>query len=237
MLNFVIADDNIYYTKSLINYLAIKNTNLKLIKICTNGKEVIDILKCEKVDLLILDLKMPMFDGMYVLNTIEKMELDKYPYIFVVSAEAQLLKGIINNPIVSCFINKVSGLEKISYQITQELIPKIDIEEIKIKIIKELEKLNYNFKHIGSTYIMEAILTMYDLKKQNFYFNLERDVYNIIAHKYSKSIKNIKVNVCNATNIMYAECKQDIIKNYFCFSNDCKPTPKMIMNTILSKLK
>lgn len=239
MLNLVIADDNIHYAKSLINYILIQHQEIRLLNICDNGIEVLEILSKNTVDLLILDLKMPFLNGFDVLNQILKMHLEVSPYILVISGAPELLNKASKHLIVSCSINKCLGIKTVSDNIGK-IIQNIELERFLPKakelIFNELKNLKFNFKHIGSTYIMEAILIVYDSLDNNLVDNLEQYAYKIIARKHNKTIKNIKSNICKATNSMYFECDQEYINNYFNFSYNYKPTPKMIINTILTKL-
>ena len=239
MLNLLIADDNIHYAKSLINYILLQHQSIKLVNICTNGMEVLEILSKATVDILILDLKMPYLNGLEILNRILEMNLPVIPYILVISGVPELLNKTNNNLIVSYSISKISSMETISDNIGKmihEIELKRDLPKVKEKIFNELKNLKFNFKHIGSTYIMEAILIIYNSWNNNLVDNLEQHVYKIIAHKHAKSIKNIKSNICKATDTMYLECEQSYINNYFNFSYNYKPTPKMIINTILTKI-
>lgn len=63
MFNMLIADDNINFIKSLINNILISNDKIRLIKIATDGKETLDIIKKQKIDILLLDLNMPIYWG------------------------------------------------------------------------------------------------------------------------------------------------------------------------------
>lgn len=57
MLNILIADDNIYYAKTLINYIMADNEEMRLVNTSTNGQEVLESIRSEHIDLVILDLK------------------------------------------------------------------------------------------------------------------------------------------------------------------------------------
>jgi len=103
-------------------------------------------------------------------------------------------------------------------------------------IISELNDLKFNFTHLGSTYIMESIQILYYNNLENSPFNLEKDVYSIVASKHHQSVQNIKSNICKSSNHMYAECTQDYLKTYFSFPVDLKPTPKLIIRTVLSNV-
>ena len=73
MVNILIADDNIYYARTLMNIINNEmNNNIKLTHIAIDGKETLDILKCNKIDVVLLDLKMPIYDGIYILEKLKK---------------------------------------------------------------------------------------------------------------------------------------------------------------------
>ena len=73
---------------------------------------------------------------------------------------------------------------------------------------------------------------------ENYYdSNLEKDIYPTIAHKYHKSVNNIKCNIVNSTNAMYFDCEEKRLMGYL---NECctlKPGPKRIIIAILERIK
>lgn len=64
--------------------------------------------------------------------------------------------------------------------------------------------------------------------------NLEKEIYPILSKKYNKSICNIKNNISHANKMMYYDCKEEIIREYF-HSPD-KPKTKEILYAILDKV-
>ncbi len=67
-------------------------------------------------------------------------------------------------------------------------------------------------------------------------FNLEEDIYPIVARKYNKSMHNIKSNINKANDYMYKVCKKEILRKYFKFFDDTKPTVKNVIYTMLNKI-
>lgn len=66
--------------------------------------------------------------------------------------------------------------------------------------------------------------------------NIQRQLYPLVAKKYKTSILNVKNNNIKATNLMYLNCDITKLKNYFNFAYDYKPTPKIVIKTIVNKL-
>ena len=53
MLNMLVVEDNIYFSKLLINKTIQFNKNLRLSMIATDGKEVLEIINREKIDIIL----------------------------------------------------------------------------------------------------------------------------------------------------------------------------------------
>lgn len=60
MVNILIADDNIYYAKMLMNTINVDtNKNIRVTHISVDGKETLEILENNNIDVVLLDLKTP----------------------------------------------------------------------------------------------------------------------------------------------------------------------------------
>lgn len=241
MLNVLIADDNIYYVKNLVNFVIGKNSNIKISNIASNGLEVLNIMqKNPKIDLILLDLKMPKLNGIETLNKLYNMKLDKYPNIFIISGENNLINKVITHPLVTDFVNKSDDMVIIYDKLKnfeKELNYSYIKDDLSKKILSELIDIGYSPSHIGTHYIKECILEIYESKHFDLIHKLENYVYKKVACMHNKSIQNIKSNINKATNFMYMESNMSNLKNYFRFhDNNKKPTPKMVISTILNKL-
>lgn len=237
MVKTLIADDNIQYTRNVMNYIFNKTKNIQFTYIATNGKEVLNILQQREFDLLLLDLKMPELGGIDVLNSIKTLNDIKQPKIIIISGEADLIYRIKENPIISNVINKTETLETI-YSKIQLLADRIEYEgsekNIREQIIRELSTIGYNFKYKGTLYILETIMYIYQNKEKSLLDNLEKYTYKVIACKNKKNVQNIKTSIIKATDLAYLYQDKEVIKKYFSF--DVKPTPKVVIATILNKL-
>lgn len=205
MLNILIADDNIYYVKSLVNFVIGKNSSIKISNIASNGLEVLKIIQenPNKIDLILLDLKMPKLNGIETLNEIYNMNLEHYPSIFIISGENRLINKVIKHPLVTDIIYKTENMITIYNKLKnyEEKLNYLTIkEELSKKISSELLYIGYNPSHIGTQYIKECILEIYKKRGSEYTQNLENYVYKRIAFLHDKSIQNIKSNIIKATN-------------------------------------
>lgn len=234
MVNILIADDNLVFSKNLINNI-LGNEDVKICKICTNGKEVLDILSNQEIDIIILDLLMPVFSGIKVLENLSDWQKEKYKKsIIIISGDNSYFSQLMKNPLIFDYIVKGTEVSRIAYRINR-LIEYKDISNTRKKIINELEKIGYDINYKGTIYLIEAILNMYT-SKDILLDNLQKDVYPIIAKMYNKTPHNIKCNINNATEAMYYKCESKVLKEYFNFFDDTKPSTKTVIYTVLNKI-
>ena len=173
MVNVLVVEDNFHYLKNLINILSDTNSKVKLYKISTDGKEAIDIIKNQKnnIDIILLDLKLPKFDGIQILNCMESNKLVKFKNsVIVISGEMDLILQIRNNPYLFSYIAKTSGIDKILMEIENLVnIKENEKSSIEYKIYNELKTLNYNFSYVGTKYLMETISLLYNTNFSNIF--------------------------------------------------------------------
>ncbi len=106
-------------------------------------------------------------------------------------------------------------------------------ESIRKNIVEEIMKLKFELGNIGVQYIIETILLM---KNDERLYNLERDIYPIVAKKFGVSAKRVKWNINSSISAMYKNCSYSVLKSYFGYDSGRRPTPKIIIFTILRKI-
>lgn len=226
MIKALIADDNLYFTKEIINTVLSKVPELKVIYLSTTGKETLEMLSKKKFDLVILDLKMSNLNGIDVLDRLEGLNLLKNPKFLVVTGDMQLANEVRKNVNVCNVISKTNSMDFISDRII-DTINDINYEkrfsDIKANIMSEVFKMGYDIKLIGTRYLIESIIFIYESNNSDLVNNLEQNVYKIIAYKHKKTISNIKTNIVKSTKSIYR--------------NDDKSTPKHVINSILARIK
>ena len=240
MVNVLVVEDNFYYSKNLINLISDTNPKMRLYKISNEGKEAIDIIinKGNDIDIILLDLKLPRYSGIQILNYIEKNNLIKFKNsIIVISGEVDLMLQIRSNPYLYSYVNKMSSLDNALKEINKLIeIKEQEKSSIEYIVYEELKKLHYNFSYVGTKYLYDAII-MIAQNKSIASKNLKNDVYVKVAKKYNEKVHNVKCNINNATIIMNCDCPKNIIMNYFNFlDSNSEATPKLVIDTILEKL-
>lgn len=209
MVNLLVANNDLNFFKQIVNEV-IKD-NVRVCKLSTDEEETLNILR---------NLK----------------NKDWYKEsIFVIVEDTSLLSLLDDNNLIFDYTIKGTGVQEIAIRLNR-LIKKKDIKIKRKQISVELEKLGYDFHYNGTNYLQDVILQMY-LHDEFSVNSLQRDIYPIVSNTYNKSVHNIKCNINNATELMYCKCEQSKLKNYFNFYDDTKPTTKIVVYTVLNKIK
>ncbi|AGA77393.1 response regulator transcription factor [Echinicola vietnamensis] len=74
MIRVVLADDHKMFAKGIANLLE-KEEDIQVMGVFTNGKELVEFLKKEQVDLVLTDMNMPGMDGLAVIQQINKEKI------------------------------------------------------------------------------------------------------------------------------------------------------------------
>lgn len=240
MINILIADDNLYYAKTLMDYVNNINNNIRICNIVIDGKELIDILNsCQNIDVILLDVNMPIYNGLQVLKMLSKEARIKYKKSFIMISGSSIVDEIEpdKSNLIYNALSKKQDMSDIIYEIKKliEYKNNKNIHLIRQKILNEISYLGYNPSYKGTKYLADAI--QYTIIHNNMNLdNLNRDVYPFLAQKYEQSIHNIKCNINRANLYMYYNCNSDRLREYFSYYDDEKPNTKTIIITIMHKV-
>ena len=232
-MNILLADDNLMFTKSLANYLGEREEKIRITNISTNGKEVLEQIEKGNIDVILLDLEMPILNGEEFLEELKKKQLEKIPKIIIISGYVERFYELSQNPLVSTCISKTESIENI-YEKIKEMIADCEEDNIKKKIRDQLGQVTFNVKQCGTQYLEESIYMAYC--HPEYASNLEKNIYQNLSKKYKKTKFTIKSDILKAIHYMYLETPEEVMKKFFNITEDKKPSPKWIINTILNNI-
>ena len=95
MLNVLIAEDDENIVKHYQTCLA-KEKNIEIVGIANDGQKAIEFYNEKKPDLILLDLGLPIIDGISVIESITQNSIDTHPNIIVVSGNSDLRLNLSN---------------------------------------------------------------------------------------------------------------------------------------------
>lgn len=222
MLKIVILSQNLSNAKNLINKCLGKISSLQIIGILNSDTEFDKFKKENYFDILLL-------------NNYDIEELDNLNY--------QIININNSNKSIKKDENKLDLPTNISFDNLQknikQYLSKTLTDSIREKTTAILIDLGFNFKHIGTKYIADAIcyctLNNFDCSLEN----MEKDIYPYLSKVNNIEIDKIKWSLARTVNLMYLRhTTKSILKleEYFCLDHLQKPTPKLIISVISNKL-
>lgn len=239
MINLAIIEDDIIQSKQMINIISSKLDNVRLYNLSIMGKEALDIINSQDIDIILLDLNLPDISGIDILEYISKNNMKKYTNsIIIVSGDNALRSMLPISSYIHTIISKPVSYDDLVYRISNIAVEKNIIKNeniIKNKINKELELLNFNFSYNGTRYLAETILELYN-HRNNYIDNLKHDIFPILARRHNKTVNTIVGNIKQSINSMFFDCDEKIIISYFNYNHIMKPKLKEICFTVLNKL-
>ncbi len=237
MVNILIIEDNLDFAKNLMIYINSSSETCRVSCIATDGIEGLNLIKeIKKIDIIILDLKLPKISGIKIIEKLNLEEKERFKKsIIIISGENYLMQSkTLYNEMVYCTLSKIVGYEEICRKI-EELSEQKEQKNLKEKIIKELLFLGYDMSHKGTKYLIDIINKAIIEGKDSIY-NLNKEVYPIISNFYNKRVYSVKMNMNRATDNMFFNCQEEVLKKYFYLQDLKKPSTKEVINTIITKV-
>ncbi len=224
MFNLIIFNKNLNTIKSLTNKILGKIDNIKIAGIATDTTELYSLITEIQPDLLLISY------SDLVSKSNDKIIFKKI-HLIVYNHEKTYQKSK-NNLFLSSNINY-----QLAIQYIQSFITKLDITMIRKRIIKLLSILNFNFKLIGTTYLLEALIYSYAHRDSYIFENLERNVYPEVAKICNSNTQNVKFSIIRAMNSLHLN-KNTIkeISELSFLNTDEKPTAKHFISSLVPRL-
>lgn len=234
-MNIILIEENKIRLKEISNKISQSNINAKIFSIFFDIVEAIPLLSMDNIDIIIfseINQKISCEQLLNIMNITNK-NISKKLFIFITNSKNNF-SHLINKPFVKTFLenNNEQIAEKIFFEIS-----KINDDIIINKIKNELKKLNFNFSHVGTNYLISTIYETYKCKS-NININLSKDIFTIVGKKFNKSPNTIHSGIKKTIINMYYDCKESIVMkyfNYYCF--DERPRLKEIIFEIISKIQ
>ena len=214
MFKLIFFNQNLNIVKNLYNNIFGELNNLQLIGIASDEKELESLYNDSGANTIIINSKY--INNNQIKNIVEKFKVkiifteklpkvsnNKFTLFIPIYLETTELKKILNN-----FFFKID--EKLIYK----------------KVYNLLFNSNFNFKLLGTTYLINSIVYSYINIDNNVSDNLEKNVYPYIAKKFNVSNSNVKWSIIRSINNYYESNNNQIDK----------ATPKNLINELLCKL-
>lgn len=228
-LKIVIADDNqkmIDVIKEVIN----DEPDLNVVGVATNGEETIDVIRNTSPDVVLLDIIMPQFDGISVMQRVKEDEKCTNPAFIVVSAvgmenvtEDAFSKGAayyIMKPFDNdMLINRIKYVGNIhnAPKVSNDLVIKDTVNHKKFVLENEITSMIHEIgvpAHIkGYQYLRESITLA--VNDPDIINSITKVLYPTIAKKFETTSSRVERAIRHAIEVAWNRGNPDILNNLF----------------------
>lgn len=227
MNKVLIYSNDLSFLKGLNNYISnIKNLEIQM---CTS----LSLLKenLEKISYILV-----------IIDTNNDMEAINYKYLSNLQINNIVLLydslDNIDERVIEDkkFILKERSLENVKALLSYDTSDENEsflVLYTKKRILNEIKGLKFEVTNIGVQYLIDCILL---IKCNDALYNLEKDIYPIVAKKYNVTSNKVKWNIYSCINNMSRNNSMERINRYLGFSYNRTPTPKVLIFTIVNKI-
>lgn len=233
MNQIAILEDNLEFSRKLLNYIISNNKKVRLINISVSLEEILETLDLlNEKDILLLDLDLLGINIDKLIAILDKKGKN-IPYIIGITNNIKQFEKL--KDYVYAIIKNTYSFNKIINIINQ--ITFVADEQFYEKLVKEeLSKFEINITTLGYDYIVDAIAI--SLEDETLLKDFQNGLYSTLATRHKlPSNYNVKwaVEKCIKSTVRYTDF--EIIKPYFHVEIAEKVTPKLFINMVVYNLK
>ena len=227
MNKVLIYSNDLSFLKGLNNYISnIKNLEIQM---CTSLSLLKENLKKISYILVIIDTN----NDMEAINYKYLSNLQINNIVLLYDSLDNIDERVIED---KKFILKERSLENVKALLSYDTSDENDsflVLYTKKRILNEIKGLKFEVTNIGVQYLIDCILL---IKCNDALYNLEKDIYPIVAKKYNVTSNKVKWNIYSCINNMSRNNSMERINRYLGFSYNRTPTPKVLIFTIVNKI-
>ncbi|MBD1373001.1 sporulation transcription factor Spo0A [Hazenella sp. IB182357] len=252
-IRILIADDNREFADMLKEHFS-SYEDLSVIGVAHHGGDVIEKLKTEVPDVLILDIIMPHLDGLGVLEKMQSLDIKPIPKTIMLTAFGQ--ENITQRAVelgASYYILKPFDMDVLTTRIRQMFIghKATATPEVKTQIVspKTSNHLDANITNIiheigvpahikGYLYLREAIGLVYN--ELDLLGAITKTLYPRIAQKYNTTPSRVERAIRHAIEVAWSRGNMDSIRKLFGYTinvSKAKPTNSEFIAMVADKLR
>ncbi|MBQ7410629.1 MAG: hypothetical protein IJW20_04515 [Clostridia bacterium] len=202
MYNFVIFISDFNLIKKFGSFIFNNFKEMNLVGIVSTHKELEALHKKNKINLVVLsETKYNSRPIHNLLNNIESV-------IVITDSNCDNKKSSKHLLYLSTQESERSILEKLCK--FDKVIYNHFLEH---KVTRILESFKFDFKFLGTTYLLEAIIYAYLTKESYQFENLEKNIFPFVSQKYNTEVPNIKWAITRSVNNVKPRLTPEIFKN------------------------
>lgn len=247
MIKVIVADDNDITRQMIVDCLS-DDEQIEVVGQAADGREAINLIKLYEPDVVLLDLVMPMADGIGVMETVaEETQGAKKPHYIIVSAAGS--EDIVNQALqtgASYFIMKpfdgealIKRVKKMGAGQSSAIYAAIqaspDIEQMVVDILRDV---GVSLRMVGYKYLKEAIILA--INDSDCLTSVTKYIYPAVANHFGSAPNNVERNIRYAIESAWEkrnEIKYLEFQNGLFMDKDKKPTNSEFINFCAERIQ
>ena len=241
-----IVDDNESLVQMLKDYFE-DHKKIRIVKEAYNGEDALKIIEnnSDIFDVILLDLIMPKKDGIYVLDKMRKMGIDK-PVVVGTSFNADETIQRVSKYNPKHFVLKPFDMVELENKILDAVNFKLENggkinvlhNNLEISVTKLLHGLGVPSHIKGYQYIREGVMLMYE--KPDIVGAITKELYPEIANRFDTTGSRVERAIRHAIEVSWNRGDIELMEEIFGHSVDydrAKPTNSEFIVTVSDKLR
>lgn len=261
-MTLLIADSSLVICNEIVTFCE-NYADIDVLATVHNGKDAIDIIQEQPVDVILMDIVLPVLDGLSVINQIYEMEGPQKPAIFVHTAflDNSLLQELQKMEVRYCFV-KPMGPEHIVPRILQlmrasgQLQPELPsypplkpvnsngmqtptCEQLEKEITRQIRAIGVPAHLRGYHYLRCAIQFSVEAKKPST-IAVTKDIYPYIAKQFNTRPALVERSIRNAIEVAWTRGNTKVLHQFFGYTIDDfkgKPTNAEFIAMIADRVR
>lgn len=240
MIKVLIVDDEKLVRIAMRNIIDWKEHNADVVSYAKDGLEALDVLKSQKVDLVITDLKMPNMDGITLIKEIKKRKINTTIVVLSNHADFDLVRKSMKNGAFD-YLLKITiereCIEKILNQINQHLKEKNLFEN-------KLDNKEESISEIFNGLLKDENLSLenYNLDNLRIKNNFIIAAFRIKSKENTINLKKLHLNIENIIKESLGQICYEIfwvsdLEGFLILDEKCNVNYKSMLEKIIKNTK
>ena len=241
----LIVDDDRIFTSALEDFFD-AYSEYQVCGVADNGQKALDLITQEHPDLVILDLVMPILDGIGVLEKLPDLKLEEPPQILFITSFAQpnLTKRAMELGAAYYMMKPVDleTMEKRIRQIRQEPVENTvntqHNSSVEVEITRIIHQMGVPAHVKGYQYLRDAIALVSE--EVNLMGAVTKELYPLIAERYDTTASRVERAIRHAIELAWDRGNVDMMNKYFGYTINIergKPTNSEFIAMIADKIR
>ncbi|MDR1100887.1 MAG: sporulation transcription factor Spo0A [Clostridiales bacterium] len=248
-ISVIVADDNVEYRTSVGNFLQLEK-GIEVLMLAENGEQVLSFIRENPVDLILLDLAMPVLDGVGVLKAMREMHFQRRPKVLAVSAMPSdcvtrevidlgasflMVKPMTYNAIADRIrtITRSKDTPMVALSDVAHAVP-----DLEVSVTNMIHEVGIPAHIKGYQYLRTAIMRV--IEDNSLIESVTKQLYPTIARAYSTTPSRVERAIRHAIEVAWDRGDVDVLNRFFGYTinnEKGKPTNSEFIAMISDKLR